>query len=169
MYTENDADALALIRAFRQLRHINWRGQHAIEGYTPGETMLLFCVRRSQQDNPNGLKPSEISQHMRIATPSVTQMVNLLVARGALARTADPTDRRAVRITLTGEGERVTELAHQAMRRGLEGLLQHLGHDRARQLVDLLEDVFQYYSAQAAAETDAPSCESGAPDPKPSE
>lgn len=168
MNDENDATALSLIRAFRQLRHLNWRGQHAIEGYTPGETMLLFCVRRSQRDNPNGLKPSEISQHMRIATPSVTQMVNLLEARGALARAADPTDRRAVRITLTDEGERVTELAHQAMRQSLHGLMRHMGDERTRQLVELLEDVFQYYQALAESES-GPCCESGASDPKPSE
>lgn len=139
-----------LIRAFRQLRHVNWSGRRPVEGCTRSETMLLLAIRRSMSAGSAGLKVSEISGMLRVSLPTVTQTVNLLVARGLLERSSDPDDRRAVRIRLTEAGQRETELAEEAMLEGMKGLIDHLGHERSMQLIELLDDVAAYYRGQTA-------------------
>lgn len=112
--------------------------------------MLLLAIRRSMSAGSAGLKVSEISGMLRVSLPTVTQTVNLLVARGLLERSSDPDDRRAVRIRLTEAGQRETELAEEAMLEGMKGLIDHLGHERSMQLIELLDDVAAYYRGQTA-------------------
>ncbi|MFC4811832.1 MarR family winged helix-turn-helix transcriptional regulator [Paenibacillus sp. GCM10023250] len=134
-----------LIRALRQLRQLPWNGRNPIENCTPSETMTLFCIRRATASNPAGVKASELSTMLNVASPTITQSVNLLAAKGLLQRSADPQDRRAVRITLTEEGMRLTGLAHDAMQERMTRLAAHLGSDRAHQLVELLRDVAAFF------------------------
>lgn len=142
----DDQTSLALLRAFRKLRHIQFHARGPmIEGCTNSETILLLVLRRSMRKGSPGLKASELSGLLRISSPSVTQMVNVLEARGLLERSVDPDDRRAVRIRLTEAGNRLTELADKAMLEDMKGLIAYLGEDRSRLLLELLEDVFDYY------------------------
>ncbi|MFC5647845.1 MarR family winged helix-turn-helix transcriptional regulator [Paenibacillus solisilvae] len=134
-----------LIRALRQLRHLNWGGKRPLDGCSPSETMMLFCIHRCSKTNELGLKASEISSIMRITSPSVTQTVNVLEARGLLERTADPLDRRVVRIKLTAEGQRLTKKAEDTMHERMQGLVEHLGKVRSTLLVQLLDEVVHYY------------------------
>jgi DNA-binding MarR family transcriptional regulator len=135
-----------LIRAFRQLRHVNWTGMKPIEGCTPSESIMLFVIRRCTQDSPEGMKASDLSQFLRVTSPTVTQQVNVLEARGLLERAADPADRRVVRIRLTEEGIRLTEIAGQAMNESVQSLIDHMGEERAALLVELLDEVYRFYS-----------------------
>ena len=142
-----------LIRAFRQLRHVNWGGKRPFEGCSPSETMMLFCIHRCTKTNALGIKASEISSIMRITSPSVTQTVNILEARGLLERSTDPLDGRVVRIKLTAEGQRMTRAAEDAMHIRMKGVVDHLGKERSLLLVQLLDEVVQYFG-----ETDAVYC-----------
>ena len=137
-----------LIRAFRQLRHVNWGGKRPFDGCSPSETMMLFCIHRCTKTNALGIKASEISSIMRITSPSVTQTVNVLEARGLLERSTDPLDGRVVRIKLTAEGQRMTRTAEDAMHIRMKGVVDHLGKGRSLLLVQLLDEVVQYFGKQ---------------------
>ncbi|MBB3110655.1 DNA-binding MarR family transcriptional regulator [Paenibacillus phyllosphaerae] len=166
MADEEHSTADTLFHAFRQLRQVNWRGRVALEGCNPSETMMLFMIRRGiELGATTGMKPSEISQLMRVTQPTVSQMVNLLEARGLVTRTQDPDDRRAVRIMLTEEGRRITEAAQAAMQEGMQRLVEHLTEERAQLLIELLGEVRAYYVANSDEE-DRPECK---PHPKPFE
>ncbi|NBD26834.1 MarR family winged helix-turn-helix transcriptional regulator [Paenibacillus glycinis] len=134
-----------LIRSLRLLRQLPWNGRSPIENCTPAETMTLFSIRRATTENPAGVKASELSGMLNVASPTVTQSVNMLVAKGLLQRNADPNDRRASLITLTDEGERLTGQAHAAMQARMSALVAHLGGDRVHQLVKLLDEVNAFY------------------------
>lgn len=55
---------------------------------------------------------SDLADRLRIANRSVTEVVDSLEAKGLARRAPSPTDRRAVVVNLTDEGERMmTELA----------------------------------------------------------
>lgn len=140
-----------LIRSFRQLRHLNWGGKRTFDGCSPSETMMLFCIHRCTKTNALGLKASEISTIMRITSPSVTQTVNVLVARGLLERNADPLDGRVVRIKLTDEGQRMTRMAEDAMHLRVKKVVDHLGKERSLLLVELLDEVFQHFGGSDPA------------------
>ncbi|BBH23758.1 hypothetical protein Back11_51030 [Paenibacillus baekrokdamisoli] len=137
-----------MVRAFRQLRHVNWSGRRPFEGCTPSETMMLFCIRRSTKSGSPGLKASEISSMMKITSPTVTQTVNMLEAKGLVERSLDAHDRRVFRIKLTEEGERMTQAAEDSMHIRVKGLIDHLGKERSLLLVELLDEVVQYYGEQ---------------------
>lgn len=145
-----------LIHAFRQLRNVPWNGRNPIANCTPSETMTLFFIRRATRDNPGGIKASELGSMLNVASPTITQSVNLLTAKGLLRRITDPRDRRAVRITLTDEGERLTGLAHEAMHERMNALVAFLGTERADQLVGLLQDIFTFYRSLDGDDPEAP-------------
>ncbi len=137
-----------LMRAFRQLRHTNWKGKRPVEGCTHSETMMLYTLRRGEKHQGKGLKASELSESLRVSSPTVTQMVNVLEARGLLERGADSSDRRIVRICLTAEGRKKTELAEEAMMGSLNEFIQHIGPERAELLIELLDEMHAYYNVE---------------------
>lgn len=108
--------------------------------------MMLLCVRKGMRSSMSGLKASDLSGFLRVTMPTVSQMVNVLCARGLLERTPDPLDRRIVRIKLTAEGELLTLETEAAMQRGIQELTEHLGAQRTQQLIDTLEDIYKYYT-----------------------
>lgn len=140
-----------LLRAFRQLRFVN-SGMKPIEGFTQSETMMLYVIRRCTKGAPEGMKASDLSQFLRVTSPTVTQQVNVLEARGLLERAADPADRRVVRIRLTEEGLRLTDIAEQAVHENTRSLIEHLGEERTSLLIDLLDEVSRFYSDKGAVQ-----------------
>lgn len=53
------------------------------------------------------IRLSELSDHLRIAPRSTTEVVDALEGRGLIERRPDPHDRRATLVALTDEGNRV--------------------------------------------------------------
>jgi DNA-binding MarR family transcriptional regulator len=74
-----------------------------------------------------------------------------LEANGLIERRIDPTDRRAVGITLTKKGEMVTQQAAEAFTASFEGLMEYLGEEQSNQLAELLSRVFRYFKENAAS------------------
>ena len=72
-------------------------------GVTPGQARALGVLHRH-----GSMRLSEVSNHLRIAPRSATEVIDALEERGLVARSPDPADRRAVVVALTGPG---TELS----------------------------------------------------------
>ena len=93
-------------------------------GLEPGWHDVLATLRRTGP--PYRLRPSDFTGALMLTSSGTTKRLDRLEQAGLVARTADPSDRRGVLITLTDEGraliDRVTE-AHMANEaRLLEGL-----------------------------------------------
>lgn len=69
-------------------------------------------------DRHGVMRPSELSEHLRIAPRSATEVIDDLEAKGLVRRSPDPHDRRATLIELTAEGRRLGEQIRSA--RGTE-------------------------------------------------
>jgi len=65
-----------------------------------------------------GIRSSELAHHLHIAPRSATEVIDSLEAKGLVARSPDPTDRRAALVTLTPRG--VGLMADVRRARGLE-------------------------------------------------
>ena len=61
-----------------------------------------------------GLRPSELALRLRIAPRSATTVVDSLEAKGLVQRHPDVADRRAIRIHLTGKGEKMSDEVRRA-------------------------------------------------------
>src|SRR5437660_1296958 len=62
-----------------------------------------------------GERASWLAERLAVAKPTITAVVDGLVERGYLARSADSFDRRATRITLTPAGRKALLAAEAAM------------------------------------------------------
>ena len=69
---------------------------------TPGQARALGILARH-----GVMRLSELSEHLRIAPRSTTEVVDALEERGLVERRPDPNDRRATLATLTARGGRV--------------------------------------------------------------
>ncbi|HVQ96682.1 MAG TPA: MarR family transcriptional regulator [Mycobacteriales bacterium] len=85
----------------RQLRRVT---RQALEPWniTPGQSRALNILLRD-----GTMRPSELSEHLRIAPRSTTEVVDGLQERGLVQRRPDPGDRRATLIALTDQGAEV--------------------------------------------------------------
>jgi DNA-binding MarR family transcriptional regulator len=85
----------------RQLRHLS---RETLEPWqvTPGQSRALGVLMHH-----GVIRLSELSDHLRIAPRSTTEVVDGLQERGLVERRPDPNDRRATLIALTEQGTRV--------------------------------------------------------------
>lgn len=148
-FGENET-ARKLMRSFMQFRRAGWH-ERTIVGYKPSEIKVLFCIKKGAKPGSHGIMVSEISNLLHVTSPTVTQLIKDLEAAGLVERTADEKDRRAVRISLTEKGEKITKLAEADFYASFNGLIEHLGEERSHQLADLLTDVFDYFNEKAGS------------------
>lgn len=145
-----------LMRSFSLFKKKDWE-QSTISGYTTGEIRILMTLKykekssgaqgfESRSESEPSLKVSEISNHMKVTSPTITQFINGLEGKGLVERVMDKKDRRAVRVRLTDEGEKIVHQAHEAFKANFEGLVAHLGEENSDQLANLLTKVYEYMS-----------------------
>lgn len=75
--------------------------------------------------------PSSLATQLAVTKPSITGVVEGLLQRGLVDRTASIEDRRRISINLTDEGRRVLALADQAVGARLEEILAEIDDAQA--------------------------------------
>lgn len=137
--------ARKLLIAFTQFHRLNWK-QSPVEGLKPSEIFVLFCIKRAVKPASPGIKISDISSTLRVATPTTTQLVNSLEKGGFVERTTDKEDRRAVRVKLTEKGEGMVKKASDSLFDSFSGLVEYLGEEESNELAELLSKTFVYFN-----------------------
>src|SRR3954449_1239410 len=107
-----DAQVRTLVRLARML-------ERRADGLSLPQYRVLALV------DEGGERASHLAERLTVAKPTVTAVVDGLVERGCLKRTADCDDRRATRITLTSAGRRALYDAEAAMGSRLQEVLGH--------------------------------------------
>ncbi len=151
MEQHSNPTAQKLMQSFMEFRRAAWH-RRSIAGYKPSEIKVLFCIKRGTQCDGVDMKVSDISKRLHVTSPTVTQLLKGLEADGLIERRVDPTDRRAVGITLTEKGEVVTRQAREMYLESLDGLIAYLGEEQSDQLAELLFKVSHYYKEHAPGE-----------------
>ncbi|WHH57885.1 MarR family transcriptional regulator [Petroclostridium sp. X23] len=145
MDRNNNETAQRLVECFSRFHRINWH-QKPIVGLKHSEIRVLFCIKKEVGTDATGIKISEISNTLRVTSPTVTQLVNGLESNGFVERSIDPEDRRVVQIRLTEKGEDVIKKASDAFHASLNGLVEYLGQEKSAALIELLSEVFVYFN-----------------------
>ena len=110
----------------RQLREASHQSLVPWE-ITPAQ---LRALRVLKHHGP--LRLSELSDHLRIAARSTTEVVDALESRGLVRRQPDPGDRRATLVELTEHGESVLDAIRAARGTEAERVFDRLSQtDRA--------------------------------------
>jgi DNA-binding MarR family transcriptional regulator len=100
-----EAGSETLADAFRAVsRQLRVQTQQALAPWdvTPSQSRALGTLVRH-----GAVRLGTLSEHLRIAPRSATEVVDTLVAAGLVERRPDPADRRATLVALTPRGEEV--------------------------------------------------------------
>jgi DNA-binding MarR family transcriptional regulator len=133
-----------LIDVFQKFAKADWRKKTMWGGLKASEVRMLVCVKKSNDKGSTGTTVTEISKMLQVTSPTVTQMLNSLIAAGYVVRTTDNTDRRITEIKLTDIGDELAQKAIERFRAMFNGLIDHLGKENSDQLVVMLNQVFEY-------------------------
>ena len=142
---EKNKSAEKLLKAFSQFRKIHWRPKH-VDGLKPSEFTVLHTVKHAYIEDSAGLKISEISNILKIAVPTVTQLVKSLEKKGFVEKVSDLDDGRVKRVILSGKGKELAQKGYEEFYKRFSGLADYLGESKSDQLASLLQDVFEYFS-----------------------
>jgi DNA-binding MarR family transcriptional regulator len=107
-----------------------------VRGEFPWESLPMAQVEILQRlaEEP-ALRVSDLATRHRLATNTVSNLVQQLVTAGLVERTPDPDDRRAVTVSLTEQGEERLQQWLQAHERRLSQALDSLDRDDRRVIV----------------------------------
>lgn len=83
---------------------------------TPQQAQLLCLLAQGE----TGVGMTDLGKMLNLEKSSVTGLVDRVQRRGLVERVADSCDRRALKITLTGEGLRLAHAAHEGVVERLE-------------------------------------------------
>ena len=87
----------------------------------------------------SGLACREIAGRMITRDPDITRLLDRLEARGLVTRTREERDRRVIQARITPEGLRILEELDEPMNEVDRRQLEHLGEERLRIFIKLLE------------------------------
>ncbi|WP_256838436.1 MarR family winged helix-turn-helix transcriptional regulator [Ornithinimicrobium faecis] len=98
-----------LSRVSRLARHLDLARRHAFDqwGLVAWEFDVLSALRRSGE--PYQLSAGELVRETLVTSGTMTNRIDRLVSHGMVARTASPSDRRTVLITLTAQGREAVD------------------------------------------------------------
>lgn len=90
---------------------------------------------------PQGLKMSELSARMMVTNGNVTGIADALEKDGLVTRVADPADKRALRVRLTGAGRHHFRGMAEAHERWIVEALSGVDRNELKSLIALLANV----------------------------
>ena len=93
----------------------------------------------------DGIRMTALAHEVVVTKAGLTAIADRLELRGLIARAPDPTDRRAIRVTLTDEGERIFR---KAARVHLDGIRErfgaHISEAEAKTIIDVFDRIRQF-------------------------
>jgi DNA-binding MarR family transcriptional regulator len=119
--THHTPDADEVTQAILVILRLN-RGLDCVDaGLTPAQYRIMKLA------GAGGERSTRLAQRLAVAKPTLTALADGLVAAGYASRTAEPGDRRVVRLTLTEAGQAALDRADAAYAAWLTGLLTATG------------------------------------------
>lgn len=106
-------------------------------GLTPTQYNALRILRGAV---PDGLCRNEIRDRLISPMPDATRLLDRLVEMGFVVREREGEDRRFVRARITPEGRELVDRLDDVIHSLHREQLGHLGQERLRRLVQLLDD-----------------------------
>lgn len=119
----------------RQLRQMS-RETLAPLGITPSQSRAVMTLLRH-----GTVRLSQLSEHLRIAARSATEVVDGLQDRGLVERLPDPHDRRATLVRLTDQGAELGGAIRAARAAEAEGFFSKISESDRAELARILRQL----------------------------
>src|ERR1035438_3232763 len=105
-------------------------------GLTGTQYNALRILRGAE---PEGLPCSEIGERMITRDPDITRLLNRLEKRGLVARARAKADRRVICAQISALGLRLLREMDAPVEQHGREMLKHVGQEKLRELIELLE------------------------------
>ncbi|GAA2157807.1 MarR family winged helix-turn-helix transcriptional regulator [Actinomadura napierensis] len=116
---------------------------------------VLQVIGAAQRDDPReGVRPSQIADHLEVHRSAVTHHLQALTQAGYITAAPDPADRRASILTLTDAGRETVDRLTRQGRARFASFVADWTDEEVTELARLLEKFRA--SAQAVNETEPP-------------
>ena len=119
--THHHLDAAEVTQAILVIFRLNRALDCVDAGLTPAQYRIMKLA------GAGGERSTRLAQRLAVAKPTLTALADGLVAAGYATRTAEPGDRRVVRLTLTEAGRAALDRADDAYSAWLTDLLTATG------------------------------------------
>ena len=106
-----------------------------------GTTLPRFDLMAQLQRAPDGMKMSDLSQHMMVTNGNITGITDQLEKEGLVERIKVATDRRSSLIRLTPKGRRTFRKMAQAHETWIQSLFSGLSDTSRKALYDALGEL----------------------------
>jgi DNA-binding MarR family transcriptional regulator len=128
----------ALIALQRTADQLHWRISEMLKphGLSPTQYNALRILRGA---GPEGRSCSEIAERMINRDPDITRLIDRLERRGLVERSREGRDRRVVIARITAAGLELLESLDRVIEQFNGKILGHLGEERLRMLIQLLD------------------------------
>ena len=122
---------------FRHIRDAMWaRMERELQAAGHELTFSQYIVLKRLATGSAGV--TDLARAAELNPGAMTRLLDKLEARGLLARSADPNDRRAIQLAITPEGEAQIEPLAQALDTACEAVMGPLDETERRTLLRLL-------------------------------
>lgn len=132
-------------RAASHLLHVAFQMKSVIEDRIQAETGLLLAdnealLNLAHEGDP--LRMSMIAERLILSKGGTTKVIDRLEARGLVARSQDPTDRRALVVEITPEGIKALETVQPIVDEAIENYWgQHITDAEAQTIAEVAHKV----------------------------
>ena len=152
-FTSREQEAYLSVLRTADALQTQIEGQLKNFGLTGTQYNALRILRGA---GPEGLPCREIGERMITRDPDITRLLNRLEDRGFVERTRARHDRRVIYGRITAAGRNLLREMDSPIEKHSRDMLRHVGQDRLKQLIELLELV---RSGKAFHRRDAESAE----------
>ena len=104
----------------------------------------ILCQIRTLRNPTMG----ELGDSSGFQLSSLTRITDKLVERGLVAREADASDRRVVRIRITDEGSQIVRKFEMARKKKVKSILMRLTSRERKDLIRVLQDIHKRISSE---------------------
>ena len=117
--------------------------EHGISPGRFGVLMLLWGDGQNPEANAQGMTPAELADRSNVTRATMTGLVDNLERDGFVKRSADPVDRRMMRVALTRKAEDFMARLLPGHFQRMAALIEPLTSEERRTLVTLLNKILQ--------------------------
>ncbi len=135
-FTSNEAEAFLNLQRTADILMRGLERQLKPVGLTQTQYNVLRILRGAGRD---GLLCREIGARMVTRDPDITRLLDRLEARGLAIRSRLDSDRRAIRTRITPTGQALLNKLDRPVAELHARQLGHLGNEKVRELIALLE------------------------------
>lgn len=151
--TEVETVSENLVRAFVQFKRLRLENhppdRHCFAGGMKHSEIMLLLALADMEHGTTGVSVSELGRRLRVKSPSITPILTELERKQMVERTIDPADRRIIRVHMRDAGRAfIREMWHRLVAK-TNGLVEYLGVEKSRQLIELINESFAYIIARS--------------------